>query len=284
MRTLTITRQKRFVACMAAMQVYLESPNGDTRINNVPCIKLGRLKNGQTEIFSVPEEACRIFIIADKFTKNCCSEVYQLPAGTDPVSLTGKNRFRPFSGNPFYIDGNDSAEAQAHRKKSSRKFWVIMAIACLLGFLVGFAVTSGLLSLKPKVFTYDSMSITLDTSFRKTNYQGYTVCYDSSSVAVFCLEEKFSLMDGMEDLSKKEYAELVIQANQLKNVSATTSDGLTWFDYEWTNPETGVEYYYFSTVHKEKDAFWLIQFAVELENKAEYADQLPQWAKTVSFD
>lgn len=296
MRILTIERKKSVVGCLAAMKVYVESATGDTHIDGVPCAKLGTLKNGKTETFYVPEEACRIFIIADRLTKNCCSEVYRLPAGTDPVALTGKICYRPFSGNPFRIDGNDSPEARSHRKKNSRKFWVVMLVACLLGFAVGFFAASGILSGipsdnpsdipsdDPKEFTYDNMHITLTEAFEKETVDGYTVSYTSREVAVFCLEERFALMEGFEDLTLQEYADLVIEGNNLSDVKAQTSDGLTWFHRQWTNPEDGEEYYYYAAVYKKKDAFWLIQFAVPLEDREAYADQMVQWASSVRFD
>ncbi len=52
----------------------------------------------------------------------------------------------------------------------------------------------------------------------------------------------------MEALTLTEYAEMAITANGLSRVAPKTKDGLTWFDYEWTNPESGVKYYYFATV------------------------------------
>ena len=51
MRTLTIKRAKSFVACLAKMKVYVEDPTSrEIVINNVPCRKLGDLKNGEEKI------------------------------------------------------------------------------------------------------------------------------------------------------------------------------------------------------------------------------------------
>ena len=47
-----------------------------------------------------------------------------------------------------------------------------------------------------KEFTSDGLTITLTDAFVKKGQEGYTVCYDSKSVAVIALKESFSLQAG----------------------------------------------------------------------------------------
>ena len=98
---------------------------------------------------------------------------------------------------------------------------------------------------------------------------------------VLFLKEPFALMSGLENYTLTQYANLVIQNN---NVSATvmTEDGLTGFEYNAT-PDGTHTYQYDCFVFKTDDAFWLVQFAVK-ESKAERMDQtIEDWAASIEF-
>ena len=77
MRELTITRRKTVVGCAGKLKVYIEDPSAvELIINNSPCRMLGTLRNGETKQFSIPEEACKIFVIAGKMSRNYCFDYY----------------------------------------------------------------------------------------------------------------------------------------------------------------------------------------------------------------
>jgi len=83
MRNLTITRTKSFVGCLGTMKVYIEDVmGGELNINGFPCRKLGKLKNGATVTFEIPDTATRIYVIADRLSISFCNEFYPIPAGT----------------------------------------------------------------------------------------------------------------------------------------------------------------------------------------------------------
>ena len=269
------------------MKIYIEDTTAnDIVISNVPCRKLGELKNGEEKTFVIGEEQAKVFVIADKLSKDFCNEFYQLSAGQEDVYLSGKNKYNPAKGNAFLFDNNENPEAQQNRKKGSRKGFVILCAAIIVGAVLGFAAGSGLFSgrkVEPKVFADNGMQVTLTNEFKSVKMQNYTNCYDSAKVAVFALKEAFTLADGFENYTLEQYGNLVLQNNnlsvQLKNV-----DGLTGFEYEFTNPETKDTYKYFSFVFKSDDAFWLVQFATLTENADAYNAKIVQWAKTVSFE
>ena len=149
MRYLTITRKKRFVACLMKMKVYIEDPHSaELTINGFPCRKLGTLKNGETATFPIGEQAARVFVIADKMSKGFCSDCYPLPAGTENLAISGKNYFHPGAGNPFRFDGVTDPEVLANRKKGSGKGIIILIVSliigAILGSLLGSAMVSGL--------------------------------------------------------------------------------------------------------------------------------------------
>ena len=108
MRNLTIKRAKNFVGSLAKMKVYVEDPtSNEICINDIPCRKIGDLKNGEEKTFQIDEQEVKVYVIADKLSKNYCNEFYQLSAGQEDVFLSGKNKFNPANGNAFRFYNNE---------------------------------------------------------------------------------------------------------------------------------------------------------------------------------
>lgn len=287
MRNLTIKRNKSFVGCLAKMKIYIEDPiSNETTINNIPCRKIGTLKNGEEKTFQIGEQSAKVYVIVDQISKNYCNEFYQLPDGQEDIFLSGKNMFNPVNGNAFRFDNNDNEEVLENRKRGLRKGLVILIIAGIIGAVLGFSISFGLLlSAVPeeKTFSSSGMSITLTDEFIETNIENYTVAYDSRDIAVFALKEDFSSFDGFENYTVEQYGELVIKNNGLDMSQLKTDGDLTFFKYDFSNPETNDTYQYFSYLYKADDSFWLIQFATLDENAEKYAPQIYEWAKSVEF-
>lgn len=287
MRNLTITRKKSFVACLGKMKVYMEDPDaGELLINGVPCRKLGTLKNGETATFPISDQAAKVFVIADKASRNFCNDYYPLPAGTEDVAITGKNKFHPGAGNPFRFDGVTDPEVLANRKKGNGKGVAILVVSIILGLILGYFLGKSLVSTKivhPKDFSAEGMNITLTDAFDEENYQGFTQCYESRSVLVSTLKEEFTLMPGLEDYTINDYAELVCQSNRVDSSELENEQGIVFFDYV-TRGDDGKDYYYMVTMHKGNDAFWLIQFATPESNQDKMYDQFLSWAASVTFE
>lgn len=287
MRNLTIKRTKSFVACLGKMKVYIEDPSSsDITINDIHCRKLGTLKNGDEQTFQIDDNAAKVYVIADKISKNYCNEYYQLPEGTDDIFLSGKNKFNPAAGNAFLFDNNQSEGITANRRRNTKKGLIILAVALIIGAVAGYAISSHILSsgkAKPKDFSSDGMTITLTEEFNRFETGVHTACYGTDHVAVFALKESFDLLEGSENFTLKEYAELVIKANGFENKKPKTDNGLTYFEYDYTNPETKQDFRYFSYVYKANDSFWFIQFAILTDEVNEYKDDVIKWAKSVTF-
>lgn len=287
MRNLTITRKKSFVGCLGKMKVYIEdSEAGELEINGVSCRKLGTLKNGETHTFTIGDQAAKVFVIADELSRGYCNDCYPLPAGTEDVVISGKNKFHPGAGNPFRFDGVTDPELLANRKKGNGKGFVIMIVSILIGLAVGSILSKGLTAGKsahPKDFSAEGMTITLTDDFREESYQGFTQCYESRSVAVFTLKEDFTLMPGLKDYSVYDYGQLVAESNQVDPSELETNRGILYFDYV-TQGSDGKDYYYMVTLHKGNDAFWLIEFATPVNNQDQMYSQFLSWAVSVTFD
>ncbi|MBR7092440.1 MAG: hypothetical protein IKI50_04555 [Clostridia bacterium] len=291
MRNLTIKRTKALVGSFFKVKIYIEDPvTGDLIINDTPCRQIGELKNGEEKTFLIEEQALRVYVIVDKLSKDYCNDYYQLPEGTQDVFLSGRNRFNLANGNAFRFDNNESEEVLAHHQRSARKGRSVMLIAAVAGGIVGFLVTSGVLfgvlfgsAPKEKAFSFGGMNITLSEAFRETDVEGFDVVYDSKNVGVFVTKDSFTLMDGLEEYSLQQYADLVIEFSDIQAVKKEGEDGLFRFEYDYTTSDTGDLYRDFAYVYKTDDAFWLVEFVVFRQEADRYLPDIAAWAKSVTF-
>ena len=289
MRYLTIKRKKRFVACFAKIQVYVENPDqGRVMINNVPCSKLGTIKNGEQKTFVIPEYAVKIYVIADRLSKGFCNEYYQLPPGNANVYLEGQNELNPAAGNAFRFFNNPSAGIAQNRKKSTRKGIVVLCICMLAGMLIGGLSSAAALGMFQKdsgmqELTCRDMTITVPGDFRPYDVDQFPDAYANSSCMFILIEDSFSKWAGAEALTVEEYAQLVVESNG-GAMQLQEQNGVLWLEHNYTDPATGDAYYYYSYPYKEDDAFWLLQFCVEAKSAQQMQPQIAQWVSTVEFN
>ena len=288
MRNLILTREKTFVGCAVKLKVYISDPNqNDLTIHNIPCRLLGTIKNDETLAFPIADAPARVFVIADKLSRNLSCEFCDLPAGSQDIGLRGKCRFDPYAGNPFHFEGN------AVPAKAKRRSWFIGLTAAIVGVAIGLTATRFIPQLirdkkmnEPQVFAAEGMQITLTKAFQEADVQeyGFTLGYSSQDTAVFVLKEEFSLSAGFADLTLDEYVQLVLENNGMSGGRPSNRDGLTIYEYTQRNPEDGETYGYMIVFFKGPDAFWMFEFST-LETKM---DDLRQtyldYAKTVGFD
>jgi len=287
MRRLWIKRHKRFVGCGGKMKVYIEDPiEGDTKISGVMCRKLGTLKNGEKKRFEIDNEAARVFVIGDKLSRNIYNEFIDIPAGQEDIFLSGKNYYNPFAGNPFRFDGVSDEEVLQDRKKVNKKGLIILAVSLVVGFMLGVlgALLENSSKHDPRTFYADGIQITLTEAFSEVDMEGFHVCYGSADQAVFVTREGFDTAEGMVDLTVEEYGQMVLDSNGFDDsFELMKIDGLTFFDYVTTN-EDNKDWYYLTSIYKDIDAFWLVQFTC-LEEKAdeEMINRFIRWADSVAF-
>lgn len=278
MRKLTITRNKAFTASLATMKVYIEDPDSqELEIQGVPCRKLGVLKNGETKTFEIRESAAKVYVIGDKLSRNYANDFVQIPAGTEDITLSGKNHYNPAGGNPFYFDGHATEEVLANRKRNKKTGWVIIIVSAIVGLAIGLLQNLPAAA-KPKDFSVDGMTVTLTDKFRSVEEEGFNACYGTDKQVVLVIKEDFSLFEGAADLTKAEYAQLTIDAYSLSETAKVQEkDGLTYFEYQANT------YHYLAVVYKSQDAFWLIQFCSNISDAADFESEFMAMAKTVKF-
>lgn len=288
MRKLTIKREKSFVGSLTKMKVYIEdASSSEISLNNVSYRKIGDLKNGEEKTFIIDDNKCNLLIIGDKASKDICNEIYNIKAGEEDIYLTGKNIFNPAAGNAFRFNGVADSQVLTNRKNANKKGIIFLSIFVVIGLICGVLLGKTLSQSafnQQKKFSEEGMTITLTNKFRKASIDGYTVCYDSKDVAVFAIKEKFSSAKDFEKYTLSEYGNLLISSNNLNSsVKVRNNNGLTYFEYQNTNPETNEPYHFFTTVYKTSDSFWMIQFVTLEKNYNDYKQNFVDWAKNVEF-
>lgn len=287
MRKLTIKRKKSFVASLAKLKVYIEDPAGELDITGIKCRLLGTLANGEEKSFYIEENAAKVFVIADKMSRDYCYDCRNLPEGNEDIYLTGKNAFNPATGNAFRFEGGTDEEIAKRHKESKKGGLIVLITAIVIGLTAGWIIGSGVTYSKkkatPKDFSYEEMTITLTALFKEEEVEGRTV-FTSNDVAVFVLRENFVAGDiDLSGYTVRGYAELARENNPvMADATYEETDGVPNMVYTYAGDD-GKTYVYFTTFYKSSDAFWIVQYFV---NESRYESRKPkfiEWAKTVHF-
>lgn len=287
MRKLTIKRKKSFVASLAKLKVYIEDPAGELDITGIKCRLLGTLANGEEKSFYIEENAAKVFVIADKMSRDYCYDCRNLPEGNENIYLTGKNAFNPATGNAFRFEGGTDEEIAKRHKESKKGGLIVLITAIVIGLTAGWIIGSGVIYSKkkatPKDFSYEEMTITLTALFKEEEVEGRTV-FTSNDVAVFVLRENFVAGDiDLSEYTVRGYAELARENNPvMADATYEETDGVPNMVYTYAGDD-GKTYVYFTTFYKSSNAFWIVQYFV---NESGYESRKPkfiEWAKTVHF-
>lgn len=154
-----------------------------------------------------------------------------------------------------------------------------------LGLLFGFVVNPALNSPRPKTFSANGISITLNNSFKQENDEAFKFSAYTKNVWVYGVRDNFADYEGIENLSVDEYAKLIADSLSHENKSEIAHDkGLTYMTYDYTNNENGMTFTYFTSFYKMDSAFWIVQFATKKETAEKYRTDIQKWAASVTFE
>jgi len=292
MRTVTIQRSKSFIGCLVSSKVYIEDPTSSFKIDKVPCRLLGKVKNGKSETFTIEEDARRLFVIADKITRNFCFDVVTLPAGSEPLFLSGRHRFSLFTSNAFRFDNVTATDTLDRRAAGFQRGAIVFTVAFVIGMIIGASVgvTIGINSYRKKhavttkTYSAEGMSITLDQDFMKSAPEaGIVACYTNGGATVAVVKESFADYPSLRNYTVPQYGNAVIQTYGL-DATLKTEEGLTCFEYDVNNPTFNLPYHYYCVVFKGPDAFWMFEFCCMEQAFENYHDDFIRWAQSVEFD
>lgn len=293
MRRLWIERRKASAAAATAMNVYIEDPEeGNVIINDIPCRKLGAVKNGRKKRFTIEEDARKVFIVHKVGKKE--HPFVQLEEGWDDVFISGTARKKLFQGKSFWVEGMEEVPAQKDPKAAKRLGTLILVLSILLGIgggiFAGWKISDRLLNgqsvaaaeAADKTFAAAGLEITLTDAFSEGSVPGYAACYTSGAATVYVLREGFDSFEGFADMTLAGYGTMVLGNNGLLDSVELKEEGdRAFFEHRYAAGDR--EYAYHCVLLKGSDAFWLVQIAVPGEAEAEYAADVSRWAKSISL-
>lgn len=161
-----------------------------------------------------------------------------------------------------------------------KKIVAVLLLVAALATMVG--CNKKVYEADAKEFTSNGLSITLTDAFVEKEQAGYTVCYDSKSVAIIALKESFSLQADVKDWTLEYYADLIKSSNSAHSPSTPVKVGDRMvIEYTFYNPDTDITYHYYTCMYKGSDAFWTIQFACDVNEVDEYKPYMVEWANSV---
>lgn len=290
MRNLTIQRRKAFAASFVKMKVYLEDrQSGDTIINGVPCRLLGRMKNGETVTFQIPNTAGMLFVVQGKRSASYSSEALPIFEGEYDIFLSGQNQFDFTSGHAFRFDNITLDATLAHRAQTAKKGKKVMILSLVLGIILGIALVfaASFISASPRTFSEKNFTITLTHEFEIEHDEYFYLGFESDDYAVTVdrvskrelaanVNTEIAAIDSLE-----EYARYIEQLDNdvYKTQKPVTKKGdLLYYEYQYTYDD---DTYYCAVYYYETDGYyWQVDFIAE---KREFkAATVAKWAGSVS--
>ena len=270
MRRLWIHRRKSPAARMKKMKVYVEDPEGDALINGFLCRQLGELKNGQMRAFSVGNQALRVFVVADSFSRDLNNAFAVISEGEEDAVLSGRNVRTSLGKSTFCFDTEAVAEPESGSSKLLMVLAAVSAIVVGIAAGLGAAVAASGVSVapKPKTFAAEELRITLTDDFRETEVAGYTACFTAGDTAVFVLREEPN-REVFGELSLDVYGAMILANSGFgQDVQIQKELGLTTFAGPLANG-SGEEYYYYCGLFRSEDAYWMVQITTMAEKTEE---------------
>ena len=282
MRTLTITRTKSLVGRNCAVKLYIEDRTApETVLLGIPCRLLGRVINGESKWFSIPEEMITLFALCEGNSEEAPDEVttISIPAGNTPVRQIGICKKSSTDKTIFFFD----SEASAAKRTRRRIFVTVAAIAVFVTSMVVAIILTAPLRVKRETFRGEGYSITLPEEFFQVDYTelGYEDGYRYEDTEVAIAKIPFHSAGGA--TSAMEYAVMYRAAGlsylTLYNLTdIINQDGLVYYTYNLK--ASAIMYTERIFFYESADAIWLVHISVLPEDFDRMEDEIMRWAKS----
>jgi len=140
-----------------------------------------------------------------------------------------------------------------------------------------------------KLIVYDDgtgISVVMPEGMAPFTADGFVMAYSADEVMMSAVREGYDdyaeLELNLEAMSTEEYAELTQSVNGLKNSFAADEQGNLFVTY--TANIDSVDYFYYSTIRKGSDAFWVITFACAEEQQEKYFPAFEEWSGSITVN
>ncbi|MGM9642646.1 MAG: hypothetical protein ACI3XI_05490 [Eubacteriales bacterium] len=285
MRKVNLTRDKSFVGCIGTLRVLVEDgAAGDININGTPCRLVAYVKNGETVSFEIGNEATKIYVIADKMSKNYCNDYYPVPEGDADLEIGGKCTYNPGLGNPFRFHGITDEEILKSRKRSNVKGVFILVLCIIIGVVIGLLLNFDVFMNieKPQTFNCTDFDITLSTAFEAQAKDGkYYFLSDECSLVVFEYDyDEYANLKGMNDA---ELLDLFKESGFIaSDAELAVVEGFSVVEYV-TESDSGNLGKYFTVFMRDEEGVFIFEFGSFPEHYEKYRPMFVEWTKSIKL-
>ncbi|MBQ6550030.1 MAG: hypothetical protein IJL78_01310 [Lachnospiraceae bacterium] len=173
------------------------------------------------------------------------------------------------------------------RLEGGKLLLVTIAVVLGIGLIVVFFAMRDTDKVKPKTFTSGPVTITLTNRFWKDDstarQNDIEAVFSSQDVGVFAWKKGYTMLDELADYTPEGFAGVLVYTAEIPTRELKSEDGLTWFVYD-EQGDDGVTYRYYAYVYKTDSAFWVVEFAVDSSQSADYPAQIHEWAGSVKIE
>jgi len=128
------------------------------------------------------------------------------------------------------------------------------------------------------------ITLQMQAGMRLSAEDSVSCLYSGQSCMMSALREEFADYAQMghdpQAMTVEDYAHLVQQANDLQQTFLPDENGNLHVTY--TNTSGNTEYFYYATVRKGSDAFWVVNFACNSRQKDAYLPLFIRWSDTIA--
>ena len=176
--------------------------------------------------------------------------------------------------------------APKKRRKGIIALIVIAAVIHLAAIVVALIILGPRMSFLiriPKTFTKDGMSITLTNEFKEETQEPFTAVYVANrrGAVVFTSNVK---VKGKVEVTLRQVCEYIMVDNGVPSDYIRKDGDRYYFEYDYKNPDDGIEYHYKSYVLQENEkSFWLVTFCTTKGAEAMNSKDFDKWVDTIKF-
>ncbi|MBR2987649.1 MAG: hypothetical protein IKC63_06480 [Clostridia bacterium] len=139
---------------------------------------------------------------------------------------------------------------------------------------------------KALTFSAEELSITLTDEFVEVPTTRRGGAFESPEMFIRVVRESRSVVEeiaGQSDVSLETYTDLVLKSNRL-DLPVTPEKTCLTYEYTAFDETVGRYYTYYVTVHKSRDAFWLVQFVTDKQDYSDLHDEIETYLESITFN
>ena len=133
-----------------------------------------------------------------------------------------------------------------------------------------------------ETYTVSGLTIQMEKGLTQATQSGFDAFFSGDRAAMAGVKEtadEFTPLGyDVNSLSEEDYASMVAEANGFEGFTKNANGR---FVYTYVENVEGDDYFYYTTVRKGSDCFWVINFFCANDDAKEYQPKFNQWAETI---